>query len=68
MSEPVRILLVSGSTRAASINTAALQTVRAVAPEGVNTILYDELSDLPAFNPDHDGNRLRVRLLPGTAV
>jgi NAD(P)H-dependent FMN reductase len=24
----------------------------------VNTILYDELSDLPAFNPDHDGNRL----------
>jgi chromate reductase len=56
--ESVRIFLVSGSTRATSTNTAALKTVRTVAPEGVTTVLYDGLSDLPAFNPDDDGDRL----------
>jgi NAD(P)H-dependent FMN reductase len=54
--ESVRILLVSGSTRALSSNTAALRTAQAVAPEGVTTILYDGLSDLPAFNPDESGD------------
>ena len=54
----VRILLVSGSTRSASTNTAALRTVRAVAPAGVTTSLYEGLADLPAFNPDHDHDPL----------
>jgi NAD(P)H-dependent FMN reductase len=57
MGRPVRILLVSGSTRAASTNTAALRTVRALAPDGVTAVLYAGLSDLPAFNPDDDGDR-----------
>jgi NAD(P)H-dependent FMN reductase len=48
------ILLVSGSTRSLSTNTAALRTARAVAPAGVTTILYDGLADLPAFTPDSD--------------
>jgi chromate reductase len=51
---PVSILLVSGSTRPASTNTAALRTLAALAPAGVRTILYDGLADLPAFNPDDD--------------
>jgi chromate reductase, NAD(P)H dehydrogenase (quinone) len=51
---PVRILLVSGSTRAGSTNTAALKTMRALAPEGVIADLYDGLVDLPAFVPDAD--------------
>ena len=38
---PVRILLVSGSTRAASTNTAVLRTAPTVAPEGVTTELYE---------------------------
>ncbi|MBF6077678.1 NADPH-dependent FMN reductase [Nocardia beijingensis] len=49
------VLLISGSTRAASTNSAALRTVSAVAPAGVETVWYDGLADLPAFNPDDDG-------------
>ncbi len=51
---PLRILLVSGSTRAGSTNTAVLRTAPAVAPEGVTAVLYDGLAGLPAFNPDDD--------------
>jgi chromate reductase, NAD(P)H dehydrogenase (quinone) len=58
MSEPVRVLLVSGSTRAGSGNTAALVTAAAVAPGRVTTVLYDGLTRLPAFNPDDDGDRV----------
>ncbi len=49
-----RILLISGSTRAASTNTAVLRTAAAVAPPGLTTVLYGGLADLPAFNPDDD--------------
>jgi NAD(P)H-dependent FMN reductase len=58
MSEPVRVLLVTGSTRAGSGNTAALATVAAVAPRGVTAVMYDGLARLPAFNPDDDGDRV----------
>jgi NAD(P)H-dependent FMN reductase len=50
----IRLLLVSGSTRGASTNTAALRTAREVAPAGVAAALYDGLADLPAFNPDDE--------------
>ncbi len=53
MAEPVAILLVSGSTRAPSTNTAALRTLRDLAPPEVMASLYEGL-DLPAFNPDND--------------
>jgi chromate reductase len=56
MDEPVRILLVTGSTRGDSTNTAALRTARAVAVDGVRMAIYAGLSELPAFNPD-DENR-----------
>jgi chromate reductase len=49
-----RLLLISGSTRVGSANTAALRTLRAVAPRPVIAVLYEELSVLPAFNPDDD--------------
>jgi NAD(P)H-dependent FMN reductase len=52
----VRVLLVSGSTRSGSTNTAALATAAAVAPGRVTTASYDGLARLPAFNPDHDGD------------
>ncbi len=51
---PVRILLVSGSLRAGSTNTALLRTARAVAPPGVEAVIYDGLGTLPWFNPDDD--------------
>ena len=50
----VRILLVSGSTRIGSTNTAALRTVQSVAPDGVEPVLYEGMAQLPAFNPDDD--------------
>lgn len=55
---PIRILLISGSTRTGSTNTAALRTAQAVAPDELTTVRYGQLSDLPAFNPDDDGDRL----------
>lgn len=58
MTAAVRILMVSGSTRSGSTNTAALRTVRAVAPGGVTAELYDGLAALPAFNPDDDHDPL----------
>ncbi len=53
-----RILLISGSTRGGSTNTAALRTMRAIAPRGVTATLYQGLSSLPAFNPDDDRDPL----------
>jgi chromate reductase len=54
----VKILLISGSTREASGNTAALRTVRALAPDGVDATMYQGLAALPAFNPDLDNDQL----------
>jgi chromate reductase len=54
----VRVLLISGSTRSGSVNTAALATVAVLAPDGVTAVRYDGLAALPAFNPDHDGDAL----------
>jgi len=57
-SEATRILLISGSTRMGSTNTAALRTAQEVAPPGVGTVLDQSLSVLPAFNPDDDHDPL----------
>jgi chromate reductase, NAD(P)H dehydrogenase (quinone) len=54
----MNVLLVSGSTRSGSANTAALVTAAALAPGGVTTVLYRCLETLPAFNPDHDGDHV----------
>jgi chromate reductase len=53
-SDPVRILLVSGSLRSGSTNSAVVRTAHAVAPAGVLTTIYDGLGNLPHFNPDDD--------------
>jgi chromate reductase, NAD(P)H dehydrogenase (quinone) len=49
-----RLLLVSGSTRRGSTNTAVLATARALAPPAVDAVLLEGLRDLPAFDPDLD--------------
>lgn len=53
-----RLLLVSGSTRSGSTNTAVLRSVPDLAPDPVEAVLYDGLADLPAFDPDHDRDPL----------
>jgi chromate reductase, NAD(P)H dehydrogenase (quinone) len=54
MKDPCRVLLVSGSLRRASTNTALLRTVQVVAPPTIEADLFDDLHGLPHFNPDHD--------------
>src|SRR5690349_22794738 len=55
---PSGILLVSGSTRGGSTNSALLRTAAAVAPDGVGAALYAGMTDLPHFNPDDDHDPL----------
>jgi len=73
----VTILLISGSLRSGSTNTALLETARAVAPEGLTAVLYQGLDALPHFNPDDDVEgaplhsavaRLRTRIGASEAV
>src|ERR1700678_4044412 len=52
--KPMRVLAISGSLRRASTNTAALEALARLAPEGVKLLLYRDLAKLPPFNPDHD--------------
>ena len=52
--KPMRILAVSGSLRRGSTNTAALEALARLAPEGVKALVYRDLGLLPPFNPDDD--------------
>ncbi|MGZ5077900.1 MAG: NADPH-dependent FMN reductase, partial [Methylobacter sp.] len=45
-------LAISGSLRAASLNSALLRAVVALAPSAVCVELYTGLGNLPLFNPD----------------
>jgi chromate reductase len=46
--------MISGSLRHGSTNSAALRTAAAVAPDGVDLVVYDGVRDLPAFDTDDD--------------
>jgi chromate reductase, NAD(P)H dehydrogenase (quinone) len=50
----MRLLAISGSLRRVSTNTAALEAMSRLAPEGVKVLLYRDLAQLPPFNPDDD--------------
>jgi NAD(P)H-dependent FMN reductase len=52
--EATEILLVSGSLRGGSTNSALLRTAATLAVTGVVTTLYGGMGDLPHFNPDDD--------------
>jgi len=65
-------LTISGSLRAASSNTAALEALALLAPPDIAVRRYDELDRLPAFNPDLESGDLpdavaRLRALVGHA-
>jgi chromate reductase len=49
-----RLLLISGSLRAGSTNTALLRTAEAIAPHGMDTTRYQDMAELPHLNPDDD--------------
>ena len=48
----MRILAISGSLRAASSNTRLIEALPALAPPGVEVVVYGGLGGLPHFNPD----------------
>ena len=52
-----RFLLISGSLRRASTNTAVLRTLGVTVPS-VEAVLYDGLAALPPLNPDDDAEPL----------
>lgn len=54
MDTTVRILAISGSLRANSLNTELLQACGLLAPPSVRVTLFDSLASLPHFNPDLD--------------
>jgi NAD(P)H-dependent FMN reductase len=49
-----KLLLISGSLREGSTNSATLRTAAALAPDGVEATTYDGMGRLPHFNPDDD--------------
>jgi chromate reductase, NAD(P)H dehydrogenase (quinone) len=50
----MRLLAISGSLRAASTNSAALDALKRLAPAEVKIVMYRDLGALPHFNPDDD--------------
>jgi NAD(P)H-dependent FMN reductase/RimJ/RimL family protein N-acetyltransferase len=48
----VNVLAISGSLRAASLNTALLRAAARLAPTNIRVKLYCGLGELPLFNPD----------------
>jgi chromate reductase, NAD(P)H dehydrogenase (quinone) len=50
----MRVVLISGSLRGGSTNTATLRTLQEIAPAGVDARLYEGMAALPHFSPDDD--------------
>lgn len=48
----MKILAISGSLRAASLNSSLLRAVARLAPDDISIVIYSGLGDLPLFNPD----------------
>lgn len=54
----MKLLAISGSLRAASTNTVLVEALPALAPAGVEIIVWRGLGELPHFNPDLDGDAI----------
>ncbi|MFC4603963.1 NADPH-dependent FMN reductase [Rhodococcus kronopolitis] len=52
------ILLLTGSLRGSSSNSALLRTAGALVPDGFRGVPYDGMAQLPHFNPDEDRDPL----------
>jgi chromate reductase, NAD(P)H dehydrogenase (quinone) len=72
---PIHVLLISGSLRSNSTNSAVVATAAADAPESVVATVYQAMAGLPHFNPDDDVDplpapvaELRDRIASSNAV
>jgi chromate reductase len=52
------ILMISGSVRDGSVNSAVIATAVELLPDGTTAVVYDGLGELPHFNPDVDQDPL----------
>jgi NAD(P)H-dependent FMN reductase len=70
----MKILAISGSLRAASINAALLRAAKRLADPDIGIEIYAELGVLPLFNPDDDPqalvavSRLRQQIMTADAL
>jgi chromate reductase, NAD(P)H dehydrogenase (quinone) len=55
---PIRLLLVTGSTRHGSTNSAALRTAAELLDGRAEVVVHEALGSLPPFNPDDDRDPL----------
>lgn len=58
-----RLLAISGSLRAASVNTALLRAAQVVCTDLTEIVLYEGVGQLPWFNPDDDVQPAHVAVL-----
>src|SRR5689334_24487741 len=52
--DPLRILGISGSLRAASYNTAMVRAVAGLAPDDMHVDVYERLREIPPYDADLD--------------
>jgi chromate reductase, NAD(P)H dehydrogenase (quinone) len=71
----MKILALTGSLRAASLNTMLLRAVQRLAPTDIRVELYRGLGELPPFNPDVEAHgapravgELRSRIISSHAL
>jgi chromate reductase len=64
----MRFLGLSGSLRAVSINTAVVEALSLLAPEGVAIDIFRGLAELPAFNPDIDDDAPPAKVMAFRAL
>lgn len=58
----MRILGIAGSLRKGSYNMAVLKAATQLVPDGVSLEIFNNLSDMPLFNQDQEGNPPKVVL------
>jgi chromate reductase, NAD(P)H dehydrogenase (quinone) len=64
----MKIIAISGSLRAASLNTSVLHAARRLAPAGAEIELFEGIGSLPFFNSDLEGERLPAEVARFRAV
>lgn len=70
----MRILALSGSLRAASLNSLLLRVMARLAPAGIDVHVCDRLGQLPLFNPDLEASdpapvvALRAQIIAADAL
>src|SRR6202030_339390 len=58
----MKIIAISGSLRATSLNTAVLHAAAALVPAGVKIELFEGIGKLPFFNSDLEGDHLPLEV------